>query len=321
LILIFSNIFSLAGRALSAGVCLNLIRARALILMGAVLGTTSLAVPSAAASADALVRIQTVRDGNMTRFIVENLELCEITMTFEMDLVNMQGNVAFPHTGTFGPGKTEAFVLEPIDPRVKWKFSYTNLYKLGSHVAVHDDSVVYLLPYAAGRSYRVTQGYNGSFSHKGSNQYAIDWKMPEGTPIHASRGGVVVKIKDDSSLGGPSIDYDRHNNYVLIRHDDGTLAHYCHLKQHGVSVSPGQRVNAGERIALSGNTGFSSGPHLHFSIFKNRTGRERESIPVRFQPANSMPVTLVSGRSYRAAAVQIARADEAEPAERIPLGQ
>ena len=64
---------------------------------------------------------------------------------------------------------------------------------------------MYQLPYAPGNRFKVTQGYNGSFSHKGSNQYAIDWQMPEGTPVYAARGGVVVRTKDDSNTGGGSM--------------------------------------------------------------------------------------------------------------------
>jgi murein DD-endopeptidase MepM/ murein hydrolase activator NlpD len=152
----------------------------------------------------------------------------------------------------------------------------------------------------------VTQGYNGSFSHKGANQYAIDWQMPEGTPVYAARGGVVVKIKDDSSIGGSSVKYDPYNNYVLIRHDDGTLGHYCHLQKGGVYVRSGDRVMVGQRIARSGNTGFSSGAHLHFSVFKTKDGRERVSIPVRFRTSDAQAVTLEEGRRYKSIETQIA---------------
>ena len=90
----------------------------------------------------------------------------------------------------------------------------------------------------------MTQAYGGKFSHKGSNKYAVDWKMPEGTPVHASRAGLVVKTKDDSAQGGKSLKFDRYNNYVLIRHNDGTLGHYCHLQKGGVKVKPGDMVEA-----------------------------------------------------------------------------
>jgi murein DD-endopeptidase MepM/ murein hydrolase activator NlpD len=95
--------------------------------------------------------------------------------------------------------------------------------------------------------------------------------------------------------------YDRCNNYVLIRHADGTLGHYCHLQKGGVLVKVGQTVTAGEPIAHSGNTGFSTGPHLHFCVFMTRNGRERVSLPVKFHTAADEAITLVGGRTYRAA--------------------
>jgi len=247
------------------------------------------------------LRVITKREGEATRFYVVNDELCEITVTFDVALTHLKGSVQFPYTTIFPARQTnEAFVLMPDLPGAKWQFAYTNYYKLGSNCARHDDSCVYQLPYAAGRKYPVTQGYNGRFSHTGSNQYATDWQMPEGTPVYAARGGLVVKVKDDSNKGGSSMKFDSFNNFVLIRHDDGTLGHYCHLQKGGVCVVPGQSVRTGDLIAHSGNTGFSSGAHLHFCVFKTRSGRERESIPVKFRTEKEQAVTLVSGRSYRA---------------------
>jgi murein DD-endopeptidase MepM/ murein hydrolase activator NlpD len=253
------------------------------------------------------VKVMTEREGEATHFYVHNNELCEITMTFEMGLVNLKGTSELPFTMTFPPGQTtKAFTLSPVDTGTRWEYSYTNYYKLGSHCAKHDDTHVYQLPYCGGSSFRVTQAYGGSFSHKGSNKYAIDWKMPEGTSVLAARDGVVVKIKNDSDIGGASLKYDRYNNYVLIRHDDATLAHYCHLQKGGCVVTPGQRVKAGEVIARSGNTGFSSGPHLHFCVFKTKNGRERQSIPVHFKTADAMAITLKTGRNYKASNSQTA---------------
>jgi Membrane proteins related to metalloendopeptidases len=254
------------------------------------------------------VRVSTRRDGNVTRVYVQNLERSEITMTFDFSVKNLKSDVSFPHTATFAPGETEAFVLSPENEAERWEFSYTNYYKMGSSVAVPDD-YLYSLPYAPGSSFKVTQAFGGSFSHTGSNEYAIDWKMPEGTPVYAARGGLVVKVKDDSDRGGNGIKFDRYNNYVLIRHEDGTLGHYCHLMKNGAKVKPGEMVRAGELIALSGNTGFSSGPHLHFCVFKTLNGRQRVSLPVRFKDASGEAVTLVEGRRYKAPVVQSASSE------------
>lgn len=258
------------------------------------------------------VHVFAKRDGDVTRFFVENRELCEITMTFDFSVVNLKSEVQFPHTATFAAGEvTEAFSLSPASAGCKWEYSYTNYFKLGDYCAKHDDGVVYQLPYTPGKQFKVTQSFNGSFSHKGSNKYAIDWKMPEGTLVCAARGGLVVKTKQDSNTGGPSMKYDKHNNYVLIRHDDGTLGHYCHLQKGGVMVNAGERVSAGQAIARSGNTGFSSGPHLHFCVFQTRSGKQRESVPISFQVAGGGQTVLTTGVSYRAVEVSVATAAKA----------
>jgi hypothetical protein len=261
------------------------------------------------------VKVTTDREGGVTHFYVENDEYCEVTMTFDMGLLNLKGTIGFPYTTTFPPRKkTEAFEISPVKPGCKWEYSYTNYYKLGSSCARPDDSYVYQLPYAPGNKFKVTQGYNGKFSHKGSNQYAIDWDMPEGTLVHAARGGVVARVKDDSDKGGASMDYDRYNNYVLIRHEDGTLGHYCHLQKGGCLVKAGQVVCVGDVIGHSGNTGFSSGPHLHFCVFKTKDGRTRVSVPVKFRTSQDISITLTSGHAYRAAAIQSASVSSAAKA-------
>jgi murein DD-endopeptidase MepM/ murein hydrolase activator NlpD len=272
----------------------------ALVLATGACALTPPQLPSVATVNNTKVKVRTEHAaGGSTHFIIENSELSEVTMTFNFGTVNMKSDVAFPYTATFKPGETEAFTLSPRDTNVTWEYCYTNYYKLGSSVAMPDD-YVYSLPYAPGTAHRITQGYDGKFSHQGSNKYAIDWQMPEGTAVCAARGGLVVKVKDDSDLGGPSMEYDAFNNYVLIRHDDGTLGHYCHLKKGGVMVYPGDIVKTGDLIALSGCTGFSSGPHLHFCVFVAKDGRERESVPVKFRDDHGESVTLVEGQKYRA---------------------
>ena len=238
-------------------------------------------------------------EGGSTHFVVHNFELSEVTMTFDFSTVNLKGDVTFPYTATFKPGDTEAFALFPLDTNLEWQYSFTNYYKLGSSLAAPDD-YIYSLPYAPGTAHKITQGYDGKFSHQGSNKYAIDWQMPEGTPVYAARGGLVVKVKQDSDRGGASMKYDPYNNYVLIRHEDGTLGHYCHLQKGGVVVHPGDIVKTGQMIAHSGNTGFSSGAHLHFCVFMTKDGRERASIPVKFRDDRGEAITLVEGGKYRA---------------------
>ena len=139
----------------------------------------------------------------------------------------------------------------------------------------------YRLPFDYARV-RVDQGPGGSFSHNDpQNLYAVDFALAEGTPILAVREGVVMQVESDFEKAGLNREkYGGRANFIRIVHDDGSMAVYAHLKPEGVQVRTGQRVRKGQRIGLSGNTGFSTAPHLHFVLQVNR-GMRLESIPLR----------------------------------------
>jgi murein DD-endopeptidase MepM/ murein hydrolase activator NlpD len=264
---------------------------------------------------DRFLNVTQWAEGGRTHFYAENLTVGNVTATFEVKLKNMAGSTNFPYTVTL-PGKqtVEIFSLAPIRKENAWKYDYTFACNLGSTAAVHAEDQIYQLPYAPGCSYKVVQGHHGSFSHTGSaDEYAIDWKMPEGTPVFAARDGLVVKSKDDSGQGGPDRKFQQAANSILIQHDDGTIGIYAHLKKNGNKVKAGDRVKTGDVIGLSGNTGFSSGPHLHFAVFTVKNGAERQSIPVKFRTADSEAVIPVSGHVYMAPVNPITRIAAAEP--------
>ena len=150
----------------------------------------------------------------------------------------------------------------------------------------------YPLPWRGG-PFRLSQGPNGQYSHFGAkSRYAMDIAMPEGTPIIAARGGVVVKTENAQTGRGT----DPSGNFVRVLHDDGTMGVYLHLKRGSVRVREGQRVAVGSALALSGNTGNSSGPHLHFVVQRN-TGLGLVSIPYQFnQPVGALPNFAVGGQ-------------------------
>jgi murein DD-endopeptidase MepM/ murein hydrolase activator NlpD len=180
--------------------------------------------------------------------------------------------------------------LAPRDPAKPLRYTPKLRYAMGDP-RLQPALYRYPLPWRGG-PFRLTQGANGKYSHfTPKGRYAMDIAMPEGTPILAARGGVVVKLENNQSGRGnnPS------GNYVRILHDDGTMGVYLHLMRGSVTVSEGQRVEANSLIARSGNTGNSTGPHLHFVIQRN-VGLALESIPFQFaQPVNSLPNFAVGG--------------------------
>jgi len=117
-----------------------------------------------------------------------------------------------------------------------------------------------------------------------------------GTDIVAARSGIVFDVSSTNFKGGTDADqYANLANFVRILHDDGTYAVYAHLNWNSIRVRPGERVQAGQYIADSGNTGFSSGPHLHFAVQKNM-GMRVDSLPVAFRGANAAQVRPTTGQ-------------------------
>lgn len=138
----------------------------------------------------------------------------------------------------------------------------------------------YLFPLRS-RDLRVTQGWGGRHSHSDAeNRHAVDFATDIGTVVIAARDGVVMQIEAQAGMAAAAMQPDGDANFVRILHDDGSMALYAHLQRNGVLVRPGQRVSRGQALALSGNSGNSAGPHLHFVLQVNR-GMRLESVPFR----------------------------------------
>lgn len=164
---------------------------------------------------------------------------------------------------------------------------YHYSYHFGRLDAVHDDAAAYRLPFADGQGFEVSQAYGGRLSsHDNSaTQHAIDFAMPAGSPVTAARAGVVIDVTLRYTEGGYDPAYLYKANTVAILHADGTVAEYAHLSPGPAVVTPGERVDAGDLLGYTGNTGYSSEAHLHFSVTRTiiREGLvTHEAVPVQF---------------------------------------
>ncbi|MGB5247766.1 MAG: M23 family metallopeptidase, partial [Woeseia sp.] len=166
----------------------------------------------------------------------------------------------------------------------------------GDPQAKHQPTEPYRAPFPAAVSYAISQAFPQTVTHTTPDSlHAVDIAMPVGSNVLAARAGVVVEVASTnfrSSLQPGQA--GARANLVRIMHDDGTFAIYAHLNWNSIRVRPGDHVARGQYIADSGNTGFSTGPHLHFVVVKN-VGTRLESLPVRFASAEGGDVVPATG--------------------------
>jgi len=208
-----------------------------------------------------------------------------------LDAVNVLSEPQLPARFVV-PGQQEKILvgLGALNPARGFQYRLSMSSVPGRPISQPVDGIVILPPFDPSEQYPISQGFQGAKTHNSpESEYAIDIAMPVGTAIHAARSGTVMDVEEDFNRGGTDLEkFGDKANHVRILHEDGTMALYAHLDLASVSVRPGARVRAGQKIARSGNTGFSSGPHLHLAIQQN-TGMKLISVPFRFQTSAGQP--------------------------------
>lgn len=205
-------------------------------------------------------------------YYADNSEIYPVSITFtgqpELENLKIPGKFETVKVLPAESKRNRLITFIVTDRKKGWKIrKMPNYYTLvgDATIKAYDADYVYDLPFQKGKSFLMYQGYNGTFSHQ--NENSLDFTMPEGTEITVTREGKVIDVVQSNNTGCPSISCAHLANYVSIMHSDGTIAQYFHLKQNGVKVKAGDLVKKGDLIALSGNTGWTNGPHLHFVCF------------------------------------------------------
>lgn len=235
-------------------------------------------------------------------FEVENLNPYTVTLSIDFEsLSNLKASNRLPlFIEVPGRSKKKVLELSRISAAVGVDYRSSYGWVRGSAFAIHQDNYLYTLPFVKGAHVYVSQGYHGDTSHKGLSAYAVDFPVAVGTPIYAAREGIVVGAEGSNNLGGASPEYRQYANYVIIEHSDGTMGNYYHLKQGGTAVAIGQKVLKGDLIGYSGNTGYTSGPHLHFSVSKVDpiSMRRPMNLPIKMQTAQGIVILPQKGDRY-----------------------
>jgi murein DD-endopeptidase MepM/ murein hydrolase activator NlpD len=236
-----------------------------------------------------------------TRLTAVNECLCVVTLRIaitDSDLADIPSGTIYP--ATLEPGSRQQ-ILEArhsVDARPRLQYAWT--VALGSPQAAHNPLRPYRAPFAVGTAYRVSQAYPEHVTHATRDSiYAVDIALPDGTAVYAARAGTVINVRHDGFRGGTVSVMADQANLIEMLHEDGTIAVYGHLHWDSIRVRIGQHVALGEYIADSGNTGFSSGPHLHFAVWRN-AGDADVSVPIQFAGPGGSAVTPVTGMELTA---------------------
>ncbi|MDX2004119.1 MAG: M23 family metallopeptidase [Meiothermus sp.] len=238
-------------------------------------------------------------DGGAQVF-VNNPLYAPVSATFTVGGTNFSSSAGSSFVRVLPPrARTLVLTVKPADPQAAWNWSFSWSWRMGD-INARPDGTVYDLPFATGAAFRVDQGYGGVFSHNtAEGRYALDFNMPEGTPVHAAREGVVVALETGFTAGGTDPALRAKANYIAVLHADGTIAEYVHLRAGGSAVRVGQQVARGQLIGYSGNTGYSSTPHLHFHVYRalSPTGGW-QTLAVQFRTLEGGPLSLQEGQRY-----------------------
>jgi murein DD-endopeptidase MepM/ murein hydrolase activator NlpD len=245
--------------------------------------------------------VDAVSQGGNVELRAKNLRNYPVTYTLKVRTEYFDVDGPKTVTRTLAPQESaHVMLLNQRDDQHEGDYRYLLEWTVGDMEAVHDDDYLYALPYASGRTFRVLQGYGSRFSHTGLEAYAVDFDMPEGTPVHAARAGVVARVEESHSIGCWRDGCGKYANYIVILHNDGTTGEYYHLMQNGSLVEVGDSVARGQKIGLSGNTGHTTMPHLHFAVYRATEWGNTQSIPVRFQTAHGTLTRPRHGARYQA---------------------
>ena len=258
--------------------------------------------------------IEANTQGDTIQYSFQNNRNIHITISFQFYLNNIiltsgeYFSVSIPQNSTI---ELPTGIITDIDKPYKWDYRYE--FRYGDINAIHNDYYIYQLPYSLNSTYEVTQSHYGKTSHNDQyNMYAVDFNMPMRTQVCAARDGYVAETRKYSTINGPSkgnlsiahghfvVNIRDIGNYIIIAHDDGTVAQYLHLDFDSIFVDEDDYVQKGEVIALSGNTGISNAPHLHFNVAKPSRNGKYESIPVKFSTKKGIIYRPEEGKAYTA---------------------
>jgi murein DD-endopeptidase MepM/ murein hydrolase activator NlpD len=259
-----------------------------------------------ASGANAELLIYQSADNAIVEFRAKNRETRNFIVEVNMNLDNMKSEKALPVKMKLPASTTNELKLFQISRvnaskafyfrNLSW-YLHPDLGGQGEQLITVKHNGIYNLMWVKGKTFRIDNGFNSFGAHKGDWGYALDFKMPEGTEICAAREGVVTETESKFEVGGNDPALGDKANYIYIKHPDGSIGRYLHFKKGGVRVKPGDIIKLGQKIGLSGNTGWSTDPHLHFDVIVPKPGGGYKTVQFQLRTKKKKKITPVQGMS------------------------
>jgi len=249
----------------------------------------AITLPAWASIKDYPFRLDTRQAGREHSLVAINDGPATITLSAQIKGSNVASDRDWPLIDVIPPHSSKKLArVFAATPGEGYKFNTRYSHGFGSSQSAPDADYAYRLPLGDGVRSTVGQAPGGEITtHTGvDSQYAIDFTVPANSPVVAARDGQVIDVTDTFTRGAEDPVLLDKANVITVMHGDGSMASYVHLAPHSAHVKMGDRVAAGQLLAYSGNTGYSSGPHLHFAVTKATVRKNgivaNESLPITF---------------------------------------
>ena len=252
-------------------------------------------------TAQETVKVYPEQVGMGVNVYADNNEVIPMTVDLKLTLEGLESDLDKNKGLIVVPGNTKKFLLTKtsVAPNSReMNFAMDSKVYMGDVTLKPDLNYVYRLPFSKEEKVQIYQGYNGSFSHSGEK--ALDFGLEIGDKVLAARGGIVYKVIDSNSKSCKDKSCMEFNNVVVVYHEeDGTSAEYVHLDNKGAAVKVGDVIEKGDLIGRSGNTGWSSGPHLHFMVYQFTKKGDRKSFKTLFNTETKNGLYLKENQYYK----------------------
>lgn len=250
-------------------------------------------------NAELKVKIYYEQIENGYNVYADNDEFCPVSIKIDFTVTNLnidgENNNVYVINAKEKKHKLTSLKVSKNGKEYKLSFKYFMNYGKDDNKE-YDKNYIYDLPFKTSSTYKIYQGYNGTFSHQ--NENSIDFTMPIGTELMAVREGIVINVIDNNTKNCGKEECKKYNNFITIYHSDGTFAEYAHIKQNGSKLKVGDKVSKGQLIGYSGNVGWSTGPHLHLVVF-NQNLNNRETLKTKFKTGDGSRIEyLVEKEEY-----------------------